>query len=327
MLSASFPTRLPLPVVAYQARSIQIILIGAGGTGSWVCQHLARLVWDFNRSQALVHDEQPRRARLLVVDHDVVEQGNIKARQNFCPAEIGLPKSQLLATRYGLAFGMGPDEISAQIKPFTHSMIESRFDQLTILVGCVDNAAARQEIARCLKEYNSYAPGRERVPLVWWVDSGNGLHTGQVLIGNTARLAEMQGALQEPICTRLPSPALVHPELLTPRPDEIQEASPRLSCKELVLAGEHRAQQSRTINNHMAALVYAYVEMLIYGGLSTFATYTDLATFTVRSLEATPEAFALALARNQDFFTMSPCEELDEEDLDDEDEPPLHLAL
>jgi hypothetical protein len=53
----------------------------------------------------------------------------------------------------------------------------------------------------------------------------------------------------------------------------------------------------------MASLLYGYVEMLIYGGLTTFATYTDASTFTTRSLETTPEAMSQALGLPTTFFT------------------------
>ena len=314
MMNLLLPSQPPRPVVPYQTSKLRLLVVGAGGTGSWVCQHLARLVWDFNRSWALVQDEKPRHASLTIVDFDYVEAGNIKARQNFCPAELGLPKAKVLAHRYGLAFGMADDEIAAVVAPFSPDLVQNRFDELTILVGCVDTAKARSEIAACVRNKNSYAPTQERVPMVWWVDSGNGLHSGQVVMGNTTRLDVLQGALRDPACLRLPSPDLLHPELLVPQPDELEESQQKLSCKDLVLLGEPEMKQSRTINNHMAALVYGYVEMLVYGGATTFATYTDLRSMTSRSLETTPEALALALVEHPTFFTQPPVEELEEED-------------
>lgn len=295
---------LPLRVVPYQSEYIQLIVVGAGGTGSWLIPHLARLVWDFNRTWEQIHDEKPRRASLLIVDHDTVEDGNIRARQNFCPAEIGYPKAQVLANRLAFAFGLDGKEISARVGQFSPSQIGQRFGALTIICGCVDNAAARAEIARCLDRENGR--NEKHPPLTWWVDAGNALNSGQVLCGNAATAEQLQGTLAGPFCLRLPAPSLIHPELLQPRPEELVEASAQLSCKDLVLAGEPAMRQSRTINSHMAALVYGYVEHLVYGGLTTFATYTDNSTFTTRSLEATPEGFAQALGMPTTFFTTSP---------------------
>jgi hypothetical protein len=315
-----FAARPPLPVVPYQSSTVHIVVVGIGGTGSWLAMHLARLVWDFNRTWEQVRDEKPRRASLTLVDHDSVEEGNIRARQNFCPAEIGYPKAQLLANRAAFAFGLTESEISAYVGPFSSSLLSQRWDSLTIIVGCVDNAKARQEIALCLVHSNVYrARQEEHAPLIWWIDSGNSRHAGQVLCGNVTRVTELRGALTGPLCLRLPSPSLVHPELLIPRPDEETTTSAHLSCKDLVLVGEPAIQQSRTINNHMAALVYGYVEMLIYGGLTTFATYTDNSTFTTRSLETTPERLGHALGLQPSFFTTREAS-AQEEDCSDEDE-------
>ena len=321
-----FATQPPRPVLAYQSKTVQLVVVGAGGTGSWLVGHLARLVWDFNRTWEQVHDEEPRRASLLIVDHDYVEEGNIRARQNFCPAEIGYPKAQLLTNRLAFAFGLSEREISAHVGMFTSSLLSRRWNELTILVGCVDNAKARQEMAACLTKANAYGTREdERPPLTWWVDSGNSLHAGQVLCGNVATADELRGALMGPLCLRLPSPSLVHPELLTPRPEEEADTVARLSCKDLVLAGEPAMQQSRTVNNHMAAIVYGYVEMLMYGGLTTFASYTDNSTFTTRSLETTPEGLSQAVGLPASFFITAEMfdeeqEDRGEADLDDEED-------
>jgi PRTRC genetic system ThiF family protein len=327
-MNTPFPisSSLPQMVVPYQSEYIQLIVVGAGGTGSWLIPHLARLVWDFNRTWEQIHDEKPRRASLLIVDHDTVEDGNIRARQNFCPAEIGYPKAQVLANRLAFAFGLDGKEISASVGQFSHSHVGQRWGALTIICGCVDNAGARAEIARCLDRESGR--NEKHAPLTWWVDAGNALNSGQVLCGNAATAAQLQGALAGPFCLRLPSPALLHPELLEPRPEELVEASAQLSCKDLVLAGEPAMRQSRTINSHMASLAYGYVEHLVYGGLTTFATYTDNSTFTTRSLETTPEGFSQALGMPATFFTafpqaeqgQNPAQIPDEEDEFDEDD-------
>lgn len=302
MSGSLFDGSTPHEALAYQAESIQIVIVGVGGTGSWLAVFLARLVWDFNRTWELVHDEKPRRASLLLVDHDTVEEGNIRARQNFCPAEIGYPKAQLLVTRLSLAFGMGDKELSAHVGPFSSSLLTRNWNELTIIAGCVDNAQARQDIAKCLVTTNR-TQQEEQPARTWWVDSGNALHSGQVLCGNVADPERLRGVLSSSLCLRLPSPSLLHPDLLVPRPEETDDATARRSCTALILAGEPEMQQSRTINSHMAALTYAYVEKLLYGGLTTFATYTDNETFTSRSLEITPRALSLALGPPPEYFT------------------------
>ena len=55
----------------------------------------------------------------LFVDPDFVERKNIP-RQNFCDAEVGYPKAQTLAARYGLAWGV---EIRAVNGRFSADMV------------------------------------------------------------------------------------------------------------------------------------------------------------------------------------------------------------
>lgn len=279
----------PWPVVARRARRVRLIVVGAGGTGSWLVQQLARLVWVWNRAEA--HAVEPRQASLLVVDPDMIEEKNVLARQNFCTPEIGFAKAQALVQRYALAFTLGKDEIAARVRPFSPSMVQHSRSDLVLLLGCVDNAQARAQMAACLEENDGPAPH------LWYIDAGNGLHWGQVLVGTTPTLAALQGCLCEQLCGRLPSPALLAPSLFlssseqAPGPADVM----RLSCGDLVLSEQEGNRQSRSINLHMAALVSAYVERLLYGSLTTFATYTDLASFATHSLTVTPQVLSRAL--------------------------------
>jgi hypothetical protein len=54
---------------------------------------------------------------------------------------------------------------------------DPRSDPLWIVVGCVDNPAARQQLARTLQHNKP-----NEAPDVWWLDCGNHLEAGQVLL-------------------------------------------------------------------------------------------------------------------------------------------------
>jgi PRTRC genetic system ThiF family protein len=306
----------PWPVVARAGERVEIIVVGAGGTGSQLVPHLARLVWDFNQQQGEHGAGAKRGASLLIVDHDIVAEKNVRARQNFCPPEVGYPKAQVLANRYGIAFGMHKDEIGAKVAPFTPEVLQRRYSDLIILVGCVDTAEARASIAACLK------PNYQAAPRTWYVDAGNGFHWGQVFVGNTATIEDLRGCLHDPICARLPSPALLAPSMFEV-PEEAEAAASstlQLSCGDLVLSEQEGNRQSRTINTHMAALVYAYVEQLIYGSITTFATYTNLPTFETHSVSVTPGQLGRALGVPPEFFTMHPDDEDEGHEEEDGDE-------
>ncbi len=318
MLEAAVDLQAPWPVVARAGERVEIVVIGAGGTGSQLVPHLAKLVCDFNRQQpGEANEGAKRRASLLIVDADSVAEKNVRARQNFFPPEIGAPKAQVLANRYGIAYHMRKDEIGALVQPFTQEILRKHYRDLLILVGCVDNAEARASIAAYLQSDSWSA-----VPSTWYVDAGNGSHWGQVFVGNTARLSDLRGCLHAPICARLPSPALLAPSMFeTPaEPGGVASTTMRLSCGDLVLNEQEGNRQSRTINLHMAALVYGYVEQLIYGSISTFATYTNLRAFETHSVPVTPASLSRVLDVPPGFFTMHPDDEDEEGDALEEDE-------
>ncbi|MBA2681151.1 MAG: ThiF family adenylyltransferase [Ktedonobacteraceae bacterium] len=303
----------PWPFVIPLGQRIGIIVVGAGGTGSWLIPHLARLVYEFNRKEE--HIVEKRSASLLIVDHDIVEEKNVKARQNFCPPEIGYPKAQVLSNRMALAFAMNREEISARVASFDTSMVRQYPADSIFLVGCVDTVSARSELARCLT-FNS---SRARIT---YIDGGNGSDWGQIFIGNTATVDELKGCLRDPICARLPSPALLAPSMfVVPKEEKVEATTVKLSCGDLMVDSQEGNRQSRTINNHMASLMYAYVERLIYGSITTFATWTNLAPIDTHSSCITPQALAIALGKEASFasfFTLSP-DEADDEDDEDSD--------
>jgi hypothetical protein len=313
----------PCPFVAPQGNSIRIIVVGSGGTGSWLIQHLGRLVWEFNRKEE--HIVEKRSASLLIIDHDSIEAKNVKTRQNFCPPEIGKNKAQVLRNRQAIAFTMNREEIVALDKPFSSALVSQYSADLIILVGCVDNAQARAEMANCLT-FNAYSTHRHIV----YIDAGNGEHWGQIFVGNTASLKELKGCLHGPICTRLPSPALLAPSMfMVPKEkeEETSTATVRLSCGDLVVDGQEGNSQSRTINNYMASLLYVYIENLVYRSITTFATFANLSLIDTHSSSITPQALAIALGKPPEFacfFTMHPDDDKDEEeemgDEPDEDE-------
>src|SRR6266849_7082787 len=97
-----------LPVLPFQAECIKLLVVGLGGTGSFLARHVACLVWLLRSAGKEVH--------LTFVDPDIVEAGNIP-RQNFCPAEIGRYKAEALAERYTRDFGMAIGCIPTRFSP------------------------------------------------------------------------------------------------------------------------------------------------------------------------------------------------------------------
>lgn len=237
---------------------LQIALVGCGGTGSWLAPHLARLA-------LLLGETTNHPIDLRFIDPDTVSEVNCY-RQNFCMAEIGESKAQTLAIRYGLAWGV---EISASAAPFELASLHSDTRPARrILIGCVDNPAARRDLDRVAKETRA-----------WWLDCGNHHSAGQVLLG--AGHARPDDPFKLPgFCSWLPLPGAQHPELLQDEQPAFATDARPLSCAEAALAGA----QGLTVNAAVASLAADMLHrLLITKDLDRFAVYLDLAAGSMRA--------------------------------------------
>ena len=283
--------KLVLPV---DYKTIEFWLVGAGGTGSFMAMNLARLAFEL---KAL-----GKQTKIVIVDPDRVEEGNIP-RSNFCFAEIGANKAETLAGRLSRAWGI---EVGFVKEGFRPALLQSKNDdwsvqssnshKLTVLVGCVDNHLARQQIHEALKFYGERSYDSS-TPRLWWMDGGNGRDTGQVLIGN--RLSEKEiceSARVSPILSLLPAPSLQHPDLLREgerkaRNSRRQPTNDAMTCAERIRLGE----QSLNVNQRVAVEMSEILsELLLTQTLKRFATYFDLDSGASRSLYNTPEAIVAA---------------------------------
>jgi PRTRC genetic system ThiF family protein len=247
-----------------------IVLVGCGGTGGFLAESLCRL---------LVGTEA---SALYLVDPDRVELRNV-ARQAFDMADVGQFKAQVLAERISRRFGR---EIGYSVLPYEHHMhaeVFTRPTSLALIVGAVDNATARADIAATLDEgrYGGYPPP------VFWLDAGNADNSGQVLLGNVLRADQLRQAFQSPdgVCSALPAPSLQRPDLLALSPRRGKGESDR-SCAQDLMDGD----QGRTINQFMAALVASFVERLLDASCHWMASYADLTNGTLQCVPATPGA-------------------------------------
>jgi PRTRC genetic system ThiF family protein len=264
----------------------QIILVGCGGIGAYVAQHVGRLMRVIYESNRGVH--------LTLVDPDVVEERNI-GRQLFCDAEVGTPKAEALARRYGQGWGLNCSHVVGE---FDDTLIVG-CDQ-TVLVGCVDNAAARQRMHDVLES------NRGSALQFWWLDCSNGSgptgHVGRAVLGNAHTYDDLRGAFtgytfrqNRPVggtCRAVPSPALQYRDLLEPRAEELDDS--HLSCAELAARGE----QSLHINARVAVEgVVTLTQLLVTGDLKAFAVEVSTQARSQRATYATPEEVARVIRK------------------------------
>lgn len=269
-----------VPVILASHKHLHLYLVGVGGTGGWLAPTLVRLT--------KILTDQGRSVSLTLIDYDHVEKVNIP-RQNFTQADLGLNKAQVLALRYGMVYGV---DVMAIPDRFNPEMVRADYNTLSLVIGCVDNSAARIAIALTLQENPPNA-----APQVLWLDGGNTRTQGQVLLGSWSQLGQNpalfahiaqldngSSSLRPIGCVNLPGPSIQHPELLKPLPEESEEHN--LSCEELA----SRNAQSLLINQRVAVEMGEYlVELLLVKNLRRFATYFDIETGSSRSRFTNPE--------------------------------------
>jgi PRTRC genetic system ThiF family protein len=280
--------------------NINLVLIGCGGTGSWLAPAVA--------PYARLLTELGKNVTVTFIDPDQVEAKNV-FRQNFCDAEVGADKAVTLANRYGLAWGV---EIHAMVERFssiTKLPGSNKADTLTVLIGCVDTTAARLEIANWIGWHMLH---------VWWLDSGNKKTIGQVLLGRKWASGYQPLAL-DGYCSWLPLPSLQHPDLIDISTPE--EASPvvdesRLSCAELAMRGS----QSLSINFRMASIASEMLgKLLLTLDLEYYAVYVSEATGEMRQFinDDVIDAWVSQVTGGQETATQDEDEEYDELEVED----------
>ena len=247
-----------------------IVVVGVGGTGGFLAEALCRLVTG-------------RKDNILLIDHDIVEPHNL-LRQNFSKQDVGRHKSQALAERLAGTFNRPIGYIN---EPFIYEMFRNQpitpsnrsefiygSARPDIIIGCVDNAIARAEIAKVINDKSVKKP-------TWIVDTGNGRNWGQILIGNSKSDETIHRSFDETTCYRLPIPTIQRPDLLTHIPEE----PPDVDCA----AAMDLTDQDPTINQMMASLTVQVIRRMLAGTCPFMSLFVDLDHGTVTPTYATPD--------------------------------------
>ncbi len=221
-----------------------VALIGCGGTGSILAEHLARMIAGYRLG-----------CELTLWDGDRVERANI-ARQNFARHEIGANKAEALALRLSGQFGL---TIAARGRHVDrHETMPTG-----LVITCTDTlhsrriVAERSAVALCPRE---------------WLDVGNELHHGQAVLGTTHSAEALRCAFhnfgRRPYVDALPDIAALSPKILTAR-----RAPAQASC-----ADQPFRHQGFGVNA-MAALAAAMIakQALVDREVRTSAIYFDVA--------------------------------------------------
>ena len=235
---------------------IKVIMLGAGGTGSYVAMHLYRLLHCLDR-----------RVRIIIADGDSVEEKNL-VRQHFTVADLGQNKAQVIAERYASAFKMKaeyiPDFIEDKerllqlLKPDIVRIRKNSWlmlEETVILLGCVDNNRSRRLCNEAFYECKDLI----------YIDSGNGEHSGQVVNGirrNGRTLSKPVGA--------------IYPDIL----DETDKFPSERSCAEASVS----APQTIAANMTAATVVVNMLHNILVLGDNRVKSVT----FSTRAINVQP---------------------------------------
>ena len=194
---------------------MQVIVVGAGGTGARVVPPLMQML-------------RPGDS-VAILDHDIVEDRNL-LRQHFTSRDIGQPKALVLGERYrreginSLAFQQQMSE--ANVGDLAAQVATSIREQLgggarpvsTVILGCVDNAAAR----RAMNAAYLVHAGRWGTNHLAWIDVGNEMRAGQVLLSLRGWPVKVSGptgpGFDVPVSVNMEGLRMAMPQLLRDEP-------------------------------------------------------------------------------------------------------------
>ncbi len=195
-------------------------VVGCGGTGSILAEHICRMIGGFRLD-----------VNMVLYDGDIVTAANI-ARQNFAPHEIGANKFQVLVLRLAGQFGM---QIHANAEHFAASDVS---DINAMIITCTDTLQSRRIVNCCSSGF--------------WLDAGNELNRGQAIIGTTDDKKLLTNNWQNfdkwPHAKDLPNIAAMNPAIANARKSRV-----RAGC-----ADQPFAEQGFGVNA-MAALTTAMI--------------------------------------------------------------------
>lgn len=241
-------------------QTIEVHVIGVGGTGSQVLTGLAQLHVSM---LALGH---PGGLKVTAWDPDFVSAANV-GRQLFSAADIGQSKPAVLVSRlnafYGLKWKSKPCKFRASL--------ENSYDP-RIVISCVDTAKARADIHHFLTK-----SGRD----LYWLDCGNTANAGQVILGQvgdwTTDEVTRSVAGQPSNSPKLPTVTQMFPQLLNPKFKE--DNTPSCSLAQALKSQELFV--NRAVSTFALQLLW---DLFRHGGIDNHGYFINLRSGRVNPL-------------------------------------------
>lgn len=173
-------------------RSLRVLLVGAGGTGSEFLIALKNLLL---ASVAFGN----KQFHVTVADGDRVGKSDLARRAFYLP-DLGRNKAEVLVERTHLGTGVAWTAILHHVDATRVLAVDQ-----DIVITCVDSREARANVHEAVT-----LPGSR---VCYWLDLGNRLHHGQVVLGsplNVMNPGRARGCAPRPSCV----PEVVNVSLL-----------------------------------------------------------------------------------------------------------------
>ena len=258
-----------LPPDLLSRRPVRILVVGAGGTGSAVVMGLPYL------DQAMRVWGHPMGLNVAMMDADVVSETNC-IRQPFSISDVGQNKATVLINRINLFWGT---RWSAEPTYFHERSLQRDYNRVPdLIIGCVDNRAARKSIESAL------TGGGNRT--CYWLDLGNNAASGQYVLGQPLNSRNRRRP------DRLRTVSELYPEIV-----DVEAGEDTLpSCSAI----EALDRQEPFINQTLASSALAMLERLFrYGRLSHHGAFFNAATGQMSALPVDPQLWSKTRRRRK----------------------------
>ncbi|MBK6616374.1 PRTRC system ThiF family protein [Ottowia sp.] len=241
-------------------RKVEVLVIGAGGSGSHMVADLAVL------HQSMLDLGHPHGLSVTVIDHDTVSESNTH-RARFYASDVGNMKAETIVNRVNICYGLSFRAINEEL---TDDSGGSVLRSAHIVIGCVDTRKSRRAIRRSvLNTVSTWKP-------TYVLDLGNGEMEGQVVLG------EMGG---KDDAVRLPCVTDLFPEMLNQALDPVDNGP---SCSR----AEALTRQGAFVNKAASLHAITMLSVLFrYGQIDHCATFFNMLSGRTSVLPCRPEAW------------------------------------
>ncbi len=224
-----------------------VMVVGCGGTGGNFIKEFTRFLYSGGKNGG-------NRIKVTLIHGDTVEEKNI-ARQPFTKEDVGLNKAEAMCQAIYEVFGLSFEYYGSYVDSAKTLKSICEDNYLPILIGAVDNHAAR----RVMHEYFDTAES------CIYLDSANEFSYGELVVG-----ACLNGQI-------------IYPDRTYYFRDILKDTSrsrSQMGCEELNrVAPQHIATNLFAANLLLANVTQILTEMRIQGGIYYFDIFKGFSRF------------------------------------------------